>query len=346
MSVAPYALAALGLAVLMVVHEYGHYWFARRYGMRVTKFSIGFGPTLFRHRPKGSETTYQIAIIPFLAYVQIAGMNPYEEIDPDDKGSYANASLRARFATIFGGPAANYVFASLLMFVGFSIGGRVDVDDTSMRVMVVKEGPAAKAGMKTGDRILEVSGKRISNWDDLKSAVSAHPGKAIDIVYERDGKRMETKTTPTPEGEKHAGKIQVGHYYEIVPVGFGEAALLSLTEPAKVVYGLVRGLGRLIVGKEKAELSGPVGIVKDTAGAVRSGAGDTFKFLGALSASLAGFNLLPIPALDGGRLMFLGFEAASRRRPDAKVEARIHAIGLLMMLTLIAVVTYSDIVTR
>src|ERR1700733_10175116 len=99
MSVAYYALAALGLAVLMVVHECGHFFAARYFGIRVTRFSIGFGPTLIKHQPKGSTVTYQIAIIPFLAYVQIDGMNPYEEIDPKDKGSYANASLWARVVT-------------------------------------------------------------------------------------------------------------------------------------------------------------------------------------------------------------------------------------------------------
>ena len=104
MSVAYYVIAALGLAVLMVVHEGGHYLSARKFGMRVIKFSIGFGPTLWRHRPKGSPTIYQVAIIPFLAYVQIAGMNPYEENDPKDTGSYANASLWARIVTIAGGP--------------------------------------------------------------------------------------------------------------------------------------------------------------------------------------------------------------------------------------------------
>src|SRR5215472_2229872 len=99
-------LATLGLAVLMVVHEGGHYLAARHFGMRVVKFSIGFGPTLWKHRPKGSPTVYQVAIIPFLAYVQIAGMNPYDEIDPRDPESYANASLWARIVTISAGPVA------------------------------------------------------------------------------------------------------------------------------------------------------------------------------------------------------------------------------------------------
>ena len=116
MSVAYVVIAILGLAVLMVVHEGGHYLVARRFGMRVTKFSIGFGPTLWKKRPKGSPTTFQIAIIPFLAYVQIAGMNPFEDVDPNDKGSYANGSLIARISAIVAGPLANYLFASVFFF--------------------------------------------------------------------------------------------------------------------------------------------------------------------------------------------------------------------------------------
>ena len=174
MSVAYALIAILGLAVLMVVHEGGHYLAARRLGMRVTKFSIGFGPTLWKHRPKGSPTTFQIAIIPFLAYVQIAGMNPYEEIDQKDPESYANASLWARIATIAAGPLANYLFASVLMFFGFFLGGNQIVDETSMRVSIGTNGPAAQVGIQTGDRILSVNGEGIHDWDHLKRMLASH----------------------------------------------------------------------------------------------------------------------------------------------------------------------------
>src|SRR5215475_5929555 len=159
MSVASYLLAALGLAALMVVHESGHYFAARRYGMRVVKFSIGFGPTLWRHRPPGSPTVYQIAIIPFLAYVQIAGMNPYEDNDPKDPGSYMNASLWARIVTIAAGPLTNYFFASVLFFVGLMVAGKPVSDQTSMRVSIAPDGPAAAAQMKDGDRVISVNDK-------------------------------------------------------------------------------------------------------------------------------------------------------------------------------------------
>ena len=353
MSFAYTLIAILGLALLMVVHEGGHYLAARRFGMRVTKFSIGFGPTLWKHRPKNSPTTFQVAIIPFLAYVQIAGMNPYEDSDPKDPESYANASLWARVVTIAAGPLANYFFASVLMFFGFLLGGNPVVDEASMRVHVGPNGPAAQAGIVDGDRILTVNGDSVKDWDQLKKQIGAHPGDKIDIEVERAVKGAEPAAkeklhffaTPMAEGDTK-GKILVGPEYRIEPVSVGQAAILSVKEPPKVVYNLVKGLARMIAGKEKPELSGPVGIVKEVGNSAKDGAHTYLKLLGLLSAYLGGFNLLPFPALDGGRLLFLGFEAASRRKADAKIEAKVHAIGLLMFLTLIAFVTYTEVIPK
>ncbi|MGZ3477889.1 MAG: site-2 protease family protein, partial [Polyangiales bacterium] len=121
-------LAILMLGSLMAIHEGGHFLLARLFKMRVIKYSIGFGPVLWSKKPKGSETTYQIALLPFLAYVQIAGMNPHEEIEADDKGSYGNASWLGRFLTIVAGPLANYLCAVVAFFFLVSALGRSDVD--------------------------------------------------------------------------------------------------------------------------------------------------------------------------------------------------------------------------
>ena len=356
MSSLAYALIAiLGLAVLMVVHEGGHYLAARRFGMRVTKFSIGFGPTLWKHRPKNSPTTFQVAIIPFLAYVQIAGMNPYEDNDPKDPESYANASLWARIVTISAGPLANYFFASVLIFFAYLLGGNYVQDETSMKVHVQPDGPAAKAGIVNGDRFLTINGDAVKDWDQLKKQIGAHPGDKIDIEVERDVKgspgmpatkeKLHFFAMPMGEGDMK-GKILVGPDGKVEPVSVGQAALLSVKKPPKVVYELVKGLGRMIAGKEKPELSGPVGIVREVGAAAKDGPHTYLMLLGLLSAYLGGFNLLPFPALDGGRLLFLGFEAASRRKADAKIEAKVHAIGLLMFLTLIAFVTYTEVIPK
>jgi regulator of sigma E protease len=346
MSVAYYVIAALGLALLMVVHEGGHFIAARRFGMRVVKFSIGFGPTLWKHKPKDSPTTYQVAIIPFLAYVQIAGMNPYEEIDPKDPGSYANASLWGRIVTIAAGPLTNYFFASVLIFAGLIVGGERIADETSMRIEVEPEGPAAVAGIRDGDKVIAVNGEEVKNWEELKKAISSHPGETIDVVVQRDGADLHQAVTPAPKGAKNEGKILIGQFHTTHPISFAKAAKLSVIQPPLVVYFTVRGIARWITGKEKAEVSGPPGIVKEAARVAQRGLGEFLGLLGALSAYLGAFNLLPIPALDGGRLLFLGIEAASRRRPNAKLEAHVHAIGLLMLLGLIAVVSVFDIIGK
>jgi regulator of sigma E protease len=330
-------IGILGLALLMVVHEGGHLIAARAFGMRVIKFSIGFGPALWRHQPKGSDTIYQVALIPFLAYVQIAGMNPLEEIDPDDKGSYANASLIGRISAIFAGPLANYLFASVLFFGAFMIGGE------TTKVQVMEKSAAAAGAMRDGDRIVSIDGKQITRWEQIPEIILPSPNKKLSVVIERDGQMQTLIVTPEPKGKDGGGQIGVRPTSMVPPMSPKEAAVESLLYPAKVVQALVVGLARIVTGKDKPEVTGPVGIVRETSKAAERGPADYLYLLALLSAYLGGFNLLPFPALDGGRLMFLGYEAVTRRRPNARVEAHVHAVGLLMLLALIAVVSVFDI---
>ncbi|HEV8548081.1 MAG TPA: M50 family metallopeptidase [Polyangiaceae bacterium] len=328
----------LGLALLMVVHETGHLLAARAFGMRVLRYSIGFGPALYRHRSRKSQTEYQIALIPFLAYVQVAGMNPFEEIDPDDKASYANGSLLARISVIVAGPLANYLFASVFFFAALMIGGKA-IPTTGVQVM---DGPAKAAKMLDGDVVQTIDGQKVADWEDLRKRVMASGNKPLSFGIVRHGQPMTLEVTPTTmEG---TSKIGVGPVYTQVPVTFKEATIQSLVDPATVVENLVIGLSRIVTGREKPQLSGPVGIVKQTSMMAQRSWTDYLTWLGILSAYLGGFNLLPFPALDGGRLAFLGYEAVTRRRPNAKVEAKVHFFGLVMLLALIAVVSVFDVV--
>lgn len=328
----------LGLALLMVVHEAGHLLAARAFGMRVLRFSIGFGPPLWRYQSRGSETVYQVALIPFLAYVQIAGMNPFEEVDPEDKSSYANASLVARISAIVAGPLANYLFASVFFFAALMIGGR-PVPTTSVQVM---DGPAKAAKLLDGDRIETINGQPVTDWEDLRKRVMASPSKPIELGIVRQGKPLTIRVQPVLKDGR--AMIGVSPVYKQVPVAFKEAAVDSMVLPARVVEQLVVNLSRILTGKEKPQLAGPVGIVKETSKAAERSWTEYLSWLGMLSAYLGGFNLLPFPALDGGRLAFLGYEAVTRRRPNARVEARVHFFGLVMLLALIAVVSVFDVV--
>ncbi|APR84415.1 Intramembrane protease RasP/YluC, implicated in cell division based on FtsL cleavage [Minicystis rosea] len=359
-----YVISALAIALLMIVHECGHFFTARAFGMRVTKFSIGFGPTFFRivpedgwfwfttagvrlrmwkHDPvRHGPTIYQVAMIPFLAYVQIAGMNPLEDIDESDKGSYANASLLGRILTIFGGPAANYLFASVFFFLSFFFGGKPYANDEpgTTKVAVVPGRPADIAQVHTGDRIVEVAGVPVDRWQEMADQISKHPNQQIPLVVEREGKRVALSVKPLDE--KGKGKIGVALNMR-KPVSVKEAAVEAVKSPPVAVKMLVVGLGDFFTGKAGGDqLSGPVGMVKETAKVAQEGWTVLMWWLGTLSAYLGAFNLIPFPALDGGRLMFLGYEATTRRRPNARIEAHIHVIGLFMMLGLMVYATVND----
>ncbi len=335
----PILVAILGLAVLMIVHELGHHLVARAFKMRVIRFSIGFGPPLWKHQPRGSDTVYQVALIPFLAYVQIAGMNPFEESDPDDKGSYANASLTARILTILAGPLANYGFAMALFLGAFLTFGKPVL---TTQVTVIPETAAAAAQMRDGDEVISIKGTAIEDFEQMRQIILAHPNEPLEFEVLRDGEPVELTITPEAKGENGQGQIGVRPERGYEPMTTSEAIVDSIQLPALVVRDLVVGLVQLVVQEEKPEVAGPVRIVKYGALMVEAGGYDILFFLARLSAYLGGFNLLPIPALDGGRLMFLGYEAVARRKPNAKMEAQIHALGLLMFLALIAIVTVQD----
>src|SRR5262245_16479083 len=265
-----YAIGILGLALLMVVHEGGHFLAARAYGMRVTKFSIGFGPTFFKIQPrdgyywfttagdrirmrlwkhipeKHGPTIYQVAMIPFLAYVQIAGMNPLDEVEPNDKGSYANASLIGRVVTIFGGPFANYLFASVLFFLSFFFGGRAFLPT---EVNVLEGKPAAGANIKNGDKIVEIGGVPVQEWDQMAAIIAKNPGQPLAVVVDRNGERVTTSVTPANEGGKGKIGIAARGLPQRVAVSSAEAAKLAIQKPPTVVRDLIRGIGEYLTGK-------------------------------------------------------------------------------------------------
>jgi regulator of sigma E protease len=329
----------MGLGLLVVVHEAGHLLAARASGMHVIRFSIGFGPPLIKYQSKRSGTHYQIAAIPFLAYVQIAGMNPFEEIDPEDKTSYANASLFARIFAILAGPLANYLFASVLFFICFMVSGVAEPTNKA-QVDVLDEGAAKTAKMQSGDTIVAVGGVKVSDWEAMRQQVVKSPGKPLEFEIARGDKRLTLNITPKNDNGK--GLIGVVPTSTMVPVSAKKAFVLSLERPYEVVKYSILALGRILTFQEKPDLKGPVGIVSETSKQAKAGWMPLVYFLGILSAYLGGFNALPFPALDGGRLAFLGYEAITRRKPNTRVEFMVHAFGFVMLLTLIAVVTFSD----
>jgi len=331
--------AVLGIALLMIIHEAGHYLAARAFGMKVIRFSIGFGPAVWRYRSRKTGTIFQVALIPFFAFVQIAGMNPFEDIDPEDKSSYANASLFGRIVTIIAGPLANYLFASVFFFGAFYVGGE-HIPTLNVKV---KEGAAAKAHMQDGDKIVRIGKEPIDNFDELRAIVLKNANTPLEVEVERAGKPVVLKVTPEPQAEGGQGLIGVEPVTERIPMEFKEAIRRSVIAPALFVRATMVTIAGIITRKIEPQLAGPVGIGRELGIAAEQGIDNYLRLLGLLSAYLGAFNMLPYPALDGGRFVFLTYEAVTRRKPNARLEASIHTVGLLTLLALITVVTVKEV---
>jgi regulator of sigma E protease len=339
-------IAIFGISLLMIVHEAGHYFMARAFGMRVTVFSIGLGPAIVKVQPKGSPTVFQICAIPFLAYVRIAGMNPLEENDPKDSGLYENKSAIARALTVLGGPLANYLAATLMIFVVAMIGWREQVPTTPMVVAAVEAGaPADKAGMRAGDVILEVEGKAIRDVRELAEMTGPRAGQPTMYTLQRDGSPL-APLTIVPRDAAGRGVLGVMPKVETRTRTFsvGEAAGMAIALPWMVTVENVQGMADLARRHSTEGITGPVGMVKQVALEAEKGIYAFVAILIVLSIALGFFNLLPLPFLDGGRLIFLACEIVAGRRPNQKLEVVVHAIGLLLLLGVTALVTLRDVV--
>ena len=313
--------------------------------MRVLRYSIGFGPTLFRYQPKGSPTVFQVAVIPFLAYVQIAGMNPNEEVDPDDPELYPNKSLFARVTTI-AGPIANYLTASAIVFaLGVTNSLPPMQPAEPMQVgHVVPDSPAAQAGLQEGDVIVMANGAEIRNVSELIDATAPRAGEPTVYVVERAGEAL-PPITITPADHAGRGQIGVGakmlRLYENLSAW--DSAKLSIALPFQMTMAQLKGLADMVERRSTEGIGGPVMMGKMVADAAQAGLPAFLWILMFISVALGMFNLLPFPALDGGRLIFLGYEAVTRRRANERFEMAVHALGIVFLLGVMILVTYRDI---
>jgi len=336
-------LAILGISALVIVHEGGHYLAARAFGMRVLRFSVGFGPTIARFQPKDSPTVFQVGLIPFMAYVQIAGMNPAEENDPNDPELYPNKSVFARFAAVFAGPFANYLTASLLVFVLALMGhhGENPPHEPMVVDTVQPDSPALSAGIQAGDVIVQANDKPVKNVLDLIQITTDRAGKPTTYVIERAGQRLDPLTI-TPIDDHGRGVIGIIPKAELTPMAVGDAVSYSVVYPFQLTMAQLEGFKMMFRQGSTEGVVGPVGMVKFVA--TRTGNFvQLANVLILISVALGMFNLLPLPALDGGRLVFLGYELVTRRRANERVETLVHTVGLVLLLCLIALVTLRDV---
>jgi regulator of sigma E protease len=336
-------LGILGISVLVIVHETGHYLVARAFKMRVLRYSIGLGPAIFRYKPKGSPTTFQVCAIPFLAYVQIAGMNPFEEIDPKDPEIFPNKSLFARIATIAAGPAANYLAAVVLAFF-LALGGwptpKTEPTEPMVIGTVVDGSAAEEAGLAVGDVVLEANGRLIRNVEELIEVTSPRAGQPTTYVIEHEGERRTVTLTPRDDGNGK-GKIGVApeQQMDYVQHSVPDAAKKALWFPVELTGMTIASL----MDFDPDDIAGPKRMGEAVAKSAQQGLPSYVHILIVLSIALGFFNLLPFPALDGGRLAFLGYELITRKRANARFETIVHTVGIVVLLSVLVWVTYREI---
>lgn len=406
-------------SVVVVIHEFGHYFFAKRAGILVREFAIGMGPKLFAHQGKDG-TTYTIRMLPLGGYVQMAGWGedeteltpgmpislvqdkdgkvikintskkvqlphaiPMEVVDFDleekltiagyingneqEKVAYAvdhdatiihedgvevriapkdvqfqSAKLWQRMLTNFAGPMNNFILAFVL-FTGlvFAQGGVQDVNTTS--ISGIQNGsPAAEAGLKDGDEILAVNGKTVSNWQELRSEIQNYPDTKIPLEVKRGSDTLTIEATP--EG-KYAEGEKVG-FMGISPglkTSLGDKLLGGLKLTFNNALLIFRAVGNLIVQPDLDKLGGPVAIFQLSSQAASQGVASVVMMMAAISINLGIFNLLPIPGLDGGKLVLNILEGVRGKPISQEKEGIITLIGFGFLMLLMVLVTWNDI---
>jgi len=336
------------LSLLIIVHEFGHFIIARRNGVRVEQFSLGFGPQIFKK--KKGDTEYSLSLIPLGGYVKMAGDNQSEYRGKPDE--YLSKPCGKRFQIIFFGPFLNYILGFLffwaVLFFGYpslttKVGGLID-------------GYGAKdAGLQVGDKIVAVDGKKVILWEDLQRKIQERKTKssvALDVLRDNQELKFDVpikdKIIGTQLGEKRAlGIIGIAPFDEIIEVkhGFFASAFLGFGKTINLTALTYKGLWMLASGKMsmRESMTGPLGIFFITSSAAKLGVIALMHLIAVLSISLAIFNLLPLPILDGGHLFLLGLEKLRRKSLGIKAEEIVNNVGFTLIISLALFVTYNDI---
>lgn len=329
-------LAVVLFLLLIVFHEFGHFIVAKKSGIKVNEFAVGMGPLIYS-KEKG-ETTYSFRLVPIGGYCAMEG----EEDESNDPRSFDNAPAFKRFLTILAGPVANLIIAVLVFTIVGGISGVVTTEVSDF----IEDSPAKIAGIEKGDDILKINDEEISDFTEISKVVSdfykdKNFEKEINVEVKRDGDVLDFEFKPKVEAEN----VYIG----IIPArrtpGFFEAIGLGFKETGRNIKMIFTILGRLFTGKlALGALSGPVGVLKELGNQAQSGLANLLYFLAYISVNLAVFNLLPIPALDGSKLLTSAIEMITGKKINKKLEEKITMVGFFILLGLILVVSIKDII--
>lgn len=341
------------LSILVIVHELGHFIVARKAGIKVEEFGFGIPPRLIGK--KIGETIYSINALPFGGFVRLHGEQNESGLT-DLKRAFLNKSKKARALVVIAGVIMNFILAVICFAIVYSSSG-IPRDTGKLKIIDIATGsPAQVAGIVVGDVISRIGKDAVTSSDSFITKTAALKGikTVFEIQRKVNGNDATLKISLTPRENPPAGEGPIGVtittmeiYYPPVwqrpfygiYYGFKEGLFWGQT----IIVGLWGLFGGLFNGQVPKDISGPVGIFAVTTEAAKSGIITLINFIGILSVNLAILNILPFPALDGGRLLFIGIEAVTGRKVSPKVEASIHNLGMMILLALILLITIGDV---
>lgn len=337
------------LGVIIFVHEIGHFLSAKLLGVRVLKFSLGFGPKIYSR--KCGETEYLISSIPFGGYVKMFGEEPGEELKEEDKPlSYSHQPVWKRFIIVSSGPIFNLIFAVVIFFIIFLYGLPVLLPEVGE---VLNSSPAERAGLIKGDTILSIEGHRINQWDEMTKIIHNSPGKNLRFEVRRHKEAILFSITP----EKKVVKDIFGQDKEIGLIGIKPSGntfiqksglFTAMTDSVRrmwevsvlTVVSIIKLIQRII---PMETIGGPILIVQMAGEQASQGLVNFFLFMAIININLGVLNLLPIPILDGGHILFLGIEAIRRKPLNERFVNIAQRVGLALILFIMAFALYNDI---
>lgn len=343
------------LPIIVFVHEFGHFLFARLNGVRVESFSIGFGKSFYSWTDKRG-TVWKLCIIPLGGYVKMLGQSDTPETAEEKKNAESKLSatekkqsfeFKKRYqkaSIVLAGPLFNFIFGFIVFFMLFIFRG---VPLTPSVVMdVQKDSGAYVAGIKSGDTILSINDVEIKRPQQIAKIVQTFDGKVFDIKLKRDDKTLTVHATPTRQGEKYIlGVSYSSEFNSYEPVGVLRAISLSYETISGIVRDTIKSLWEIIAGTRSSnELGGMISIAKVGGNALSSGFYSFMYLIALISVSLGLFNIFPIPVLDGGYLFIYLIEAIIRRDIPEKVKEKMFFVGFMFIIFLLLLSNVNDII--
>ncbi|MCR5256049.1 MAG: RIP metalloprotease RseP [Acetatifactor sp.] len=339
-------LFILIFGIVVISHEFGHFLIAKANGIHVVEFSVGMGPDIVSF--KKGDTKYSIKWLPIGGACTFEGEDGLNEKEGDSEGSFLKANVWSRIATVFAGPIFNFILGFIIALIMVTMIAMRD----PVASEVLPDSAAAAAGLEDGDRILSIDGDKVHLYEEILLFTATNQGETVELTYERDGSRHETTITPLYNEEE--GRYMLGivnsDFVELKGLDFVKYAFYEVKYSMKSTY---KSLGMLIKGRvSRRDVAGPVGIAVNVVGKTYEATKEygwknvlvnMLNIMMLLSVNLGVLNLIPFPALDGGRLVFLFLEVLRGKPIPAEKEGMVHFVGFVFFMVLMVFIFFNDI---